>query len=351
MNEELPKLALLSSTPPVDDFFTFCKKMNPKEFESIVKQGQLVNCGPNSIVYMQGQESDSFFVVNDGTVEIVLASAEGENPTTIAYLGKGDIFGEIGLLLGMPRTASVRVPEAATLLRFDRDAFGNLISTVPSFGRYLAIVLGSRLHKTTVQLHFFSNARELAGNLDFFDLPTVFQTIGFSQQHGVMQIHGLTSEMVGEFAFANGQPISARYQHLYGREALFQLFQVPPKGHFGFSRLAEPPVVEASLELPDINEFVVHAVHLRDELHALETRLGLDEEAHVKRVHARLNWTHEDFKDCVEALWQKISSEPRSLRQLAAELPFSRYNVLSVIARLFESGQVAKAELTPYGYR
>jgi CRP-like cAMP-binding protein len=349
--EEAPKLALLSSTPPVDDFFTFCRKRSPKEFEQIIKKGQLVNCGPNSIVYLQGQESDSFFVVNDGTVEIVVASSEGENPTTVAYLSKGDIFGEIGLLMGMPRTASVRVPEAATLLRFDREAFENLVSTVPSFGHYLAIVLSNRLHKTTVQLHFYSNARELAGNLDFFDLPTVFQTLGFSAQHGVMQIHGLTSEMVGEFAFANGQPISARYQHLYGREALFQLFQVPPKGHFGFSRLAEAPVVEAPLDLPDINEFVLHAVHLRDELHALEARLALGEEVRLKRVTSRLNWTWQDLKDCAEALWQKIASEPRSLPQLAAELPWNRYVVLSVVARLLETRQVTQAELTPYGYR
>ena len=351
MSEELPKLTLLSSIPPVDDFFTFCKKMNPKEFEQIVKEGQLVNCGPNSIVYLQGQESDSFYVVNDGTVEIVVATTEGENPVPIAYLSKGDLFGEIGLLMEMPRTASVRVPEAATLLCFNRHAFDRLAKGVPAFGYYLAMVLASRLHKTTAQLHFYSNAKELAGNLDFFDLPTVFQTLGFSQQHGVMQIHGLTSEMVGEFAFANGRPISARYQHLYGLEALLQLFQMPPKGHFGFNRLEKPPVVETPLDLPNINEFVLHAVHQRDEMHALEARLALDEELRIKRVTSRLNWPYEDLKPCAEALWQKISAEPRSLRQLSAELPWSRYSVLSVVARLFETAQVAPAELTPFGYR
>lgn len=348
---EPPRLAMLSAAPIVDDFFTFCRRMSPKDFEMIIKQGRLVSCGPDAVLYLQGQESDAFFVINDGAVEIVVADTEGENPTTVAYLAKGDIFGETGLLLEMPRTASVRVPEVATLLRFDRAAFKNLLTTVPAFGHYLAIVLGSRLHKTTLQLHFYSNARELAGNLDFFDLPTVFQTIGFSHQHGVMQIRGVGSETIGEFAFVNGQPVSARYQHLFGREALLQLFQSPPKGHFGFSRLSEPPIVEATLDLPDINEFVLHAAHQRDELQALEPRLGLDAETCLKRVHSRLDWPHEDLKECAEAIWNKLAEAPRSLQHLADELPWSRYSVVATLARLLSSEQVAPAQITPFGYR
>lgn len=348
---EPPRLAMLSAVPTVDDFFTFCRKVSPKDFERIIKQGHLVSCGPDAVLYLQGQESDAFFVVNDGAVEIVVSDTEGENPTTVAYLAKGDIFGETGLLLNMPRTASVRVPEVATLLRFDCTAFENLLATVPAFGHYLAIVLSSRLHKTTVQLHFYSNARELAGNLDFFDLPTVFQTIGFSRQHGVMQIHGVASETIGEFAFVNGQPVSARYQHLFGREALLQLFQLPPKGHFGFSRLSEPPIVEAALDLPDINEFVLHAAHQRDELQALEAGLKFDAETRLKRLHSRLDWPHEDLKDCAETIWRKLAETPRSLQQLVDELPWSRYSVVATLSRLLSSNQIAPAQITPFGYR
>ena len=145
MNEALPKLALLSSAPPVDDFFTFWRKMNPKEFGHIVKQGQLVNCGANSIVYMQGQESDSFFVVNDGTVEIVLASAEGENPTTITYLGKGDIFGEMALLENKPRSASAAAYEDAYLLAVNKANFERMVQTQPQIVTRLTTLLSERL--------------------------------------------------------------------------------------------------------------------------------------------------------------------------------------------------------------
>ncbi|MBI4027128.1 MAG: cyclic nucleotide-binding domain-containing protein, partial [Verrucomicrobia bacterium] len=342
---------LVSSPATVDDFFGFCRKVNPKEFEKIVKEGQLMQCGPDTIVYLQGEASDSFYVINDGTVEIVVADDQGENPVPITYLSKGDLFGEIGMLIDAPRTASVRVPDSATLLRFDHDAFDRLISTIPSFGHFLAMQLAKRLHKTTLQLHFYSNVRELSGSLDFFDLPTIFQTISLSQQHGVMHVFNLTSEIMGEFAFAHGSPISARFKNLYGMEALLQLFLVTPKANFGFARASEPPVVESPMKIPSVNEFTMNAVHLKDEMMVLEEKLKLSEERPIKRVHARLEWRDIELQNCAKEMWQALIKEPKPFKQLAETLSYCRYNLLRVLDRLFETGQLAFAEITPYGYR
>ncbi len=342
---------LVSSSTQMEDFFGFCKRVNPKHFEQIIKDGQLMQCGPDSIVYLQGETSDSFYVINDGMVEVVVSDVEGQNPIPITYLSRGDLFGEIGLLTDVPRTASIRVPEAATLLRFDQEAFQRLISTLPAFGQYLAMLLARRLHKTTAQLHFYSQARELSGSLDFFDLPTIFQTISLSQQHGIMNIFNLTSEVLGEFAFASGTPISARFQNLYGMEALYQLFQVTPKANFGFTRLSEPPVVDSTLPIPNVNEFTMNAIHYKDEMRVLEEKLKLSEEQPVKRVHARLDWKDPELEACAKELWQAIMKEPLPFKDLSMKLPFCRYNILRVLDHLFETGQLAYAETTPYGYR
>ena len=342
---------LVNSPTLLDDFFGFIKKVNPKQFEQILKEGQLVQCGADSIIYLQGESSDSFYVINDGTVEIVVSDDQGENPVPITYLSKGDLFGEIGLLTDVPRTASVRVPASATLLRFDRDSFLRLISSIPAFGHYLAMLLARRLHKTTMQLHFYSNARELSGSLDFFDLPTIFQTISLSQQHGIMHIYSLTAEIMGEFAFANGTPISARYQHLYGIEALYQLFQVTPHAQFGFTRANEAPVVEGGLQLGNVNEFTMEAVHLRDEMLALEEKLKLAEDKPVKRVHSRMDWKFPDQEECAKAVWQLLVNEPQLVSVIFSTVPSCRYHVLLVLDRLLESKQLAYAEMTPYGYR
>ncbi len=343
--------ASTTSSPDVtDDFFAFCKKIGAKEFQKIIKEGQLIQYEADSTVYLQGEDSDSFYVVNSGVIELVISDPDGQNAIPITYLTKGNLFGEIGLLTDMPRSASVRVPESATLLRFDRKAFQSLIASVPAFGHYLAITLAHRLHTTTMQLHFHSNARELSGSFDSFDLPTIFQTISISQQHGVMQIHNLTSEILGEFVFANGTPISAQFGHLNGIEALLQLFLVTPKANFGFTRTTEPPVIESPLEIHNVNEFTMHAVHLKDEMVVIEEKLKFSDEQPLKRIHAHLKWSYPDLQSCAKELWH-VMKEPLPLKDIFTALPYCRYHLLVVIDRLFETDQLALAEITPYGYR
>ncbi|MDD2709703.1 MAG: cyclic nucleotide-binding domain-containing protein [Verrucomicrobiae bacterium] len=334
-----------------NDFFSFCKKVNPKEFERILREGQLVQYGANSVVYPQGENSDCFFVINDGQVEIIVADQDGRNPVPLVNLCKGELVGETGLLLSSVRSASVRVPESATLLRFDRETFFRLLGTLPEFGHYLAVTLARRLEKTTAQLHFYSNTCELSGSLDFFDLPTVFQTLNISRQHGMMFIFSLTAGILGEFAFSDGNPISARFQHLHGEEALLDLFQAEPKVNFGFARTIEPPVVENPIQIPNVNEFVMHAVHLKDEMQELLQKLNIPDDKLVKRVHAQLDWTGAEFGECARTVWNELKKEPRGFHDLLALAPFSRYQVVFVLSQLFETGQITYAELTPYGYR
>jgi CRP-like cAMP-binding protein len=349
--QHISPVFLLSNPTPMDDFFSVCKKMDPKNFEQILKSGQLITCGPDSIIYLQGEPNDSFYVINDGTVEVVVSDIEGENPVTVSELTKGDIFGETSLLTDVPRTASIRVPRSATLLRFEADTFRRLLRTIPAFGHYLAMVLSRRLHKTTVQLHFYSQARELSGSLDFFDLPTIFQTISISQQHGVMHIFNLTAEVMGEFAFINGYPASARYLHLYGLEALYQLFQETPHANFGFTRLNEPPIVDNQLDIQNVNEFTMNAVHMKDEMAVVEERLNLTAEKPIKRVHARLDWEEPELQACANEMWQLLVKQPHTFPEISAVLPYCKYHLLKVLDRLFETQQVAAAEMTPYGYR
>ncbi len=349
---ELHASAIFTAPPATpDDFFGFCQKVNPREFEQIIKEGQLLQFGADSVVYLQGEPSDSFYVVNDGVVEVIAADDQGEHPIPISYLSKGDIFGEVGLLMEVARTTSVRVPEKATLLRFTHDSFRRLIGTVPSFGHYLSVLLARRLHKTTMQLYFYGNTRELSGSLDFFDLPTIFQTIGLSQQHGVMHVYNLTSEIMGEFAFAHGRPISGRFENLYGIEALLQLFIATPKASFGFTRQNDPPIVPDPLDIPNVNEFMMNAVHLKDEMLVLQDKMKLSDDQPVKRIHARLEWKDAELKDCAHLFWKALMPGPLALRELSKQIPYCRYHLLKVMDHLFETEQLAIAEITPYGYR
>jgi len=346
----LPKGSLPSSEWAMQDFFSYCKKFDPKDFQTILSEGQLFRYQAGDCIYHQGARSDCFYVLNEGTVEIIVAGEQGENPMPITFLTKGDVFGEMGLLTGMPRNATARVPESAVVLKFSKPGFERLIFGVPSFAFYIACLLARRLNQTTAQLHFYSNARELAGSLDFFDLPTIFQTISLSQQHGLMELRQITGEVLGEFAFSHGKPIQARYRHLYGKEALYEFFQSTPKATFSFSSLAEPPAIEEPIEMRDVNEFLMDAVHQRDELKALQEKMDLDQA--LGRNHAQFEWDGEGpLKDCAMTVWEFLTDRRLSTRELYDLLAYSQYSITRVVAQMLEREQLTAAKMTSYGLR
>ena len=346
----LPKGSLPSGEWMMQDFFSYCKKFAPKDFQTILSEGQLFRYNAGDCIYHQGDRSDSFYVMNEGSVEIIVAGEQGENPMPIVFLTKGDVFGEMGLLTGMPRNATARVPESAVVLKFSKAGFERLIFDVPYFAFYIACLLARRLNQTTAQLHFRSNARELAGNLDFFDLPTIFQTISISQQHGLMEVRQLTGEVLGEFAFAGGKPIQARYRHLHGKEALYEFFQSTPKATFSFSSLPEAPAVEDPVQMRDVNEFLIDAVHQRDELKALQEKVDIEQP--LGRHHAQFVWDGEKhLEECAMSVWEFLTDRRLSPRELYDLLPFSQYSITQVVALMLEHDQLTAAKMTSYGYR
>src|SRR5450756_551199 len=86
----------------------------------------------NETIFHQGDPGDSLYIIESGAVKIVLPSPEGEDEAIIATLGPGDFFGELALLDGAERSATAIAHEATTALVLRRDAFGQLIDTVPA---------------------------------------------------------------------------------------------------------------------------------------------------------------------------------------------------------------------------
>jgi hypothetical protein len=73
-------------------------------------------------IVRQGDRADRFHVIGEGEVE-VLRAEPGRAMRALGRLGRGDIFGEIGLLQGVRRTATVRAITRVVTLALERDAF------------------------------------------------------------------------------------------------------------------------------------------------------------------------------------------------------------------------------------
>jgi predicted acylesterase/phospholipase RssA len=94
-------------------------------------------------VIREGDEADDLFVVLRGRLRVVGGSDEGER--TLRILGPGAAIGELALLTGSPRSASVQAVRDTTLLQLRRDRFVELMEQDGRFAAAVARELASQL--------------------------------------------------------------------------------------------------------------------------------------------------------------------------------------------------------------
>jgi uncharacterized membrane protein len=103
--------------------------------------------GVGETVFHEGEPGDELFLVKDGRVQVFITSDIGDK-ITLADAQSGDVFGEISLLDGGPRTASAAAIDATTVLKLDRDRLFELVQRHPHVALDLLTVMGQRLRAT-----------------------------------------------------------------------------------------------------------------------------------------------------------------------------------------------------------
>jgi len=99
--------------------------------------------GRDEIICREGDVGDAFFVLRRGTVEVSARGANGQE-THVADLSAPAFFGEMALLTGEPRSATVRARGDAELLVVERSGFEALFKTRPSVATVVSHVLATR---------------------------------------------------------------------------------------------------------------------------------------------------------------------------------------------------------------
>jgi len=103
----------------------------PAALEQAARHLTRVRVTPGQVVVRQGDPADRFFHVLDGTFEVAQTKDPGGAPRFLRNLGPDDVFGEIGLLRGIPRTATVTAAADGTLLVLDGRRFLELVGAGP----------------------------------------------------------------------------------------------------------------------------------------------------------------------------------------------------------------------------
>ncbi|HEY2459779.1 MAG TPA: cyclic nucleotide-binding domain-containing protein [Candidatus Acidoferrum sp.] len=114
----------------------------PDFIDHLKNSVELQRYAPGQIVARQGDPADSFYLVRIGFVKISENYPGGE--LVLAYLSRGDYFGEIGLLGGGTRTADCTALDHVELVRISGDDFRQMVDRFPSVRRGLETVAEER---------------------------------------------------------------------------------------------------------------------------------------------------------------------------------------------------------------
>ncbi|XP_023320381.1 cAMP-dependent protein kinase type I regulatory subunit isoform X4 [Eurytemora carolleeae] len=160
-----------------EDAATYVKKVVPKDYKTMASLSRAIaknvlfshldenersdifdamfpsSAMPGEIIIQQGDEGDNFYIIDQGEVEIYV------NEEKVLTLGEGGSFGELALIYGTPRAATVKAAKDVKLWGIDRDS-------------YRRILMGSTIRKRKMYEGFLSKVSILE-NLDKWERLTV----------------------------------------------------------------------------------------------------------------------------------------------------------------------------------
>lgn len=112
--------------------------LNELEIRQLVEIGQLQSLLPEKVLFRESDPADGFYIVISGLVEVYTEKLG----RVLANLGPGSFFGELALMLGMPRSASVKAKEKSLLFVVKSPQFEQLLQNNPSFREAIINALG-----------------------------------------------------------------------------------------------------------------------------------------------------------------------------------------------------------------
>lgn len=121
----------------------FLSPLSQEERRKLVETVGVKDYAAGELPVRQGDAGDSFYIIKKGAVDVIVEKTHGDG-VVVATLGPGNFFGEMSLLTGAVRTASIRVKEDAEFVVIDRESFRGTLVHNPSIAESLSRILAER---------------------------------------------------------------------------------------------------------------------------------------------------------------------------------------------------------------
>jgi small-conductance mechanosensitive channel len=117
---------------------TYFQNFTDLELRRLVELGYRKRLGASSILFREGDSGDAFYIILSGSVEVLVEKIDKHLTT----LDAGKFFGELSLMLGIPRTATVRALEDTIVFEINHKGFESLLQEQPELAEVIVQELG-----------------------------------------------------------------------------------------------------------------------------------------------------------------------------------------------------------------
>ncbi|QQR91142.1 MAG: cyclic nucleotide-binding domain-containing protein [Myxococcales bacterium] len=134
----------------VNSSFLF-KSLDDEGREKIFRSGYVCSFPEGFVIMRQTEPGDTMYLVLNGKV-VVETGGVGGGSLTLAQLGRGACFGEVAVLTGKPRTATVSALEETSCVAFAAHRIDRVLKEYPEIHRLLLSLIESRAKATVEKL-------------------------------------------------------------------------------------------------------------------------------------------------------------------------------------------------------
>ena len=115
----------------------------------LIRFGNIREFKDHELLMKQGEPSTSIHFILEGQVSVERQRRNDAQAVQLAKLGSGEIVGEMGVMVDLPRSATVIAIKPTTTLELDAPSFERAARAFPILHRVLAKLLSERLRRTS----------------------------------------------------------------------------------------------------------------------------------------------------------------------------------------------------------
>ncbi|QTA91411.1 pentapeptide repeat-containing protein [Desulfonema magnum] len=206
--------------------FPMFQSLHDRDIKYIVSFLHRKRFTTGDVVIRQGDPGRNLYIVVSGRIEVL-----GEAGISIAFMGSGEVFGEMSLLSGNPVGATIKVLEPVTVLYLNGRDFKKILNEYPSLQMYFTRLLAARMAEINLaRSEEFSSG--MVGMLSEMPPSELLQTLNVNQKTGVLSLQ--LSKGNALLSFREGQLVRVEYNNKEDKEAFYEILR-EKEGRFKFT--------------------------------------------------------------------------------------------------------------------